>query len=327
MMFQPSIGHDTEIRRFIAARGSNRFHHAWLLEGPKGIGKNLTAINLAATLLGADYTFEASGFRALPGSITEHLVAGSHPDFRLIQKGADDNGKPKQDIPVESLRKLSQFFSLKPAMGGYRVAIIDALDELNASGSNALLKTLEEPPENSVLILIYHGRSGLLPTIRSRCQRLIFKRLPSDKMSLVLGGHIEDESLQKALVPIAAGSPGNALAYAAAEPAELLSALQEFTQNQWPRANSYQYNRLMRLTAGSETHFEILQTFLEHWFNTEFVPQTDILSARKIAFSWQEMLVLAGKGASLKLDLTERVAQYLNHLQSLARSLDTTHAV
>ena len=100
------------------------------------------------------------------------VLAGSHPDLRVIRRPVDDKGKRKSEIPVDSVRELAEFFAMRPAMGGWRVAIIDAVDEMNRHGENAILKTLEEPPNRAVLFLISHGEQLLLPTVRSRCRVL-----------------------------------------------------------------------------------------------------------------------------------------------------------
>ena len=129
----------------------------------------------------------------------------------MIRRPIDDKGKQKAEIPVDSVRELSQFFSLRPALGGWRVAIIDAVDEMNRFGANAVLKTLEEPPHKAVLILLSHGEQALLPTIRSRCRVLRCGPLNErDEMSvLALAGHTGAKA--NAIAAMAPGRPGRAI--------------------------------------------------------------------------------------------------------------------
>lgn len=131
-------------------------------------------------------------------------------DLRLIRRPVDDSGKVKAEIPAETVRALSEFFALRPAMGGWRVAIIDALDELNRFGLNALLKTLEEPPARSVIFLVSHGEQLVLPTIRSRCHevRLSVLSEAETRAALALSGRegVDAERLMR----LSPGRPGRA---------------------------------------------------------------------------------------------------------------------
>ncbi len=328
MLIKPVIGHEEQINRFLKARSSGRFHHAWLFEGPKGIGKATTARNLAASLLGSSTGVDQQGrFFVRHDGVVDKLIAGSHPDFRYLEKEEATGAKAKQDIPVSALRQLTSFFELKPALGGYRVAIIDALDELNPSGANALLKTLEEPPAQCVLILIYHKQSGLLPTIRSRCQKLTFEPLKEREVRAVLSetetaGDVTDE-----LLKLAAGSPGIAQAYQELDSAHLISTLNEVFRTAWPQPTSIQLNRLLQIMAVSETHLDLTLHFIDHWLAE--LGQQDLKPAllRLSGRVWQDIHIDAGRGSGLKLDLTERSAQCLNRIQMMAREFEALNAV
>lgn len=164
------IGHEAAKRRFLDALAAGHLHHGWMLRGPRGIGKSRLALQFAAALLSATPNPNLDVDEDDP--VGRLIAAGSHPDLRVIRVPTDDKGKQKTEIPVDSVRELSEFFSLRPAMGGWRVAIIDAADELNRFGANAILKTLEEPPSRAILFLISHGERMLPPTLRSRCRLL-----------------------------------------------------------------------------------------------------------------------------------------------------------
>jgi len=202
------IGHEAAKREFLEGAASGRLHHGWLLRGPRGIGKARLALQFAMHLLGGgDGSLAANG----NSPVGKLVAAGSHPDLRIIRRPVDDAGKQKAEIPVDSVRQLSEFFSLRPAMGGWRVAIIDALDELNRFGSNAILKMLEEPPARAVLFLVSHGEQLLLPTIRSRCHEVRLAALSeTETMSALVqvGRSTGDAEKMTRLAP---GRPGRAV--------------------------------------------------------------------------------------------------------------------
>ena len=197
---------------FLAALERNRLHHGWLLTGPEGMGKATFAYRAARRLLGAaaDPAFGQLG--ASPDDPVSRLVAArSHPDLLVIERWSDD-GKPRKVIPVEEARRLPEFFSKAPGLGRWRVAIVDAVDDLNASGANALLKILEEPPERGVLLLVSHAPGALLDTIRSRCRRLAFRPWPDEAVADFVSRRTEasgEEALH--LARMARGAPGQAL--------------------------------------------------------------------------------------------------------------------
>lgn len=200
----PLIGHVASVQRFLDARESRRLHHGWIFQGPSGIGKSILAKRLAGLMLGA------ASMDADASDDTMQLVqSGGHPDLKWIARGLNDKGKLRQDITVEQIRELNQFFQLRPALAGWRVGIIDALDEMNVSGMNALLKTLEEPPNNALLILISHATQPILPTIRSRCQVLRFYPLNEVDTRAVLEQEGADTDLALDLAP---GRPGYGMA-------------------------------------------------------------------------------------------------------------------
>ena len=165
---------------FLDALERGRLHHAWLLAGPEGIGKATFAYRVARRLLGATAEPALGLLGSKPDDpVCRQIMARAHPDLLVLQRDAED-GKTRKGIPVDDARALPEFFAKTPAAGAYRVAIIDAADDLNANAANAVLKTLEEPPERGVLLLISHAPGSLLPTLRSRCRRLRFGSPPPE---------------------------------------------------------------------------------------------------------------------------------------------------
>jgi DNA polymerase-3 subunit delta' len=204
-------------RAFVDALECGRLHHAWLLCGPEGIGKATFAYLAARRLLGArpDASFGLLG-SSPDDPVSRQVAARSHPDLMVLERVGED-GKPRKVIPVDEARRLPEFFAKAPASSPFRVAIIDAVDDMNANAANALLKTLEEPPARGVLFLVSHAPGGLLPTIRSRCRRLRFA--PWDEADVAdfvrRRTHANEEQALR-LARMAQGAPGRALALAAA---------------------------------------------------------------------------------------------------------------
>ncbi len=197
---------------FLAALARNRLHHGWLLTGPEGMGKATFAYRAARRLLGAAADAAFGQLGASPEDPVCKLVAArSHPDLLVIERWSDD-GKTRKVIPVEEARRLPEFFSKAPGLARWRVAIVDAVDDLNVSGANALLKILEEPPERGVLLLISHAPGALLDTIRSRCRRLAFRPWPDEAVAEFVRRRTEasgEDALH--LARMAHGAPGQAL--------------------------------------------------------------------------------------------------------------------
>ena len=224
------VGQDKAVEQFTSAWGSRRLHHAWLLAGPKGVGKASFAHAAARRVL-ADAAGPPSGLPGLETSDEHPMVrlveAGSHPDMRRLERIVNDKtDKLARNISVDQVRSLSELFDLSPAMSDWRVVVIDSVDELDAPGANALLKMLEEPPPNSLFFLVSHAPGGLLPTIRSRCRRLDFQSLGDDAMTSILETQAPDLSAgeRQKIIPMAFGSAGRALAFAELSLAKLEDA-------------------------------------------------------------------------------------------------------
>ncbi|MDQ3075137.1 MAG: AAA family ATPase [Pseudomonadota bacterium] len=219
------VGHERATGQFLDAWHRRRLHHAWLLAGPRGVGKASFARAAACRVL-ADAAGPVSGEGLdVPADhkISHFLAAGSHPDFRLLErleKLDRPGGGLARNISVAQIRSLGEMLSVTPSLSAWRVVVIDAADDLEASAANALLKMLEEPPANAIFFLVAHNPGRLLPTIRSRCRRLDFLPLDDDVMTSLLNNMTPNENIPD-LVRFAAGSPGQALNAAALELAPL----------------------------------------------------------------------------------------------------------
>ncbi len=214
------LGQDRSIQQFAAAWARRQVHHAWLLAGPQGVGKATFAKAAARRVLAV-----AAGPQVdLPGLETpdDHpmvklVEAGSHPDMRWLKRLPREKGEGlARDITIKQVRALGEFMGMTAALSPWRVAVIDSMDELNKEASNALLKMLEEPPPNTLFLLISHAPGRLLPTIRSRCRLLQFEPLEDDAMTSILEAQLPELSsgARKRIVEMSLGSVGRALAFA-----------------------------------------------------------------------------------------------------------------
>lgn len=213
------FGQDAAEQAFLRAYTSDRLHHGWLLTGPRGVGKATLAWRIARFLL-ATPPAESDALFAPPPPTTLD-IPDSHPVARRIQSGAeggllvirrshDDKGNPRKVITVDDTRRLQGFFGLSATDGGRRVVIVDAADDMNPNAANALLKALEEPPARTILLLISHQPSRLLPTIRSRCRDLRLMPLVGAEFDAALAQAGVDSD-NAALAALSGGSVGAAV--------------------------------------------------------------------------------------------------------------------
>jgi DNA polymerase-3 subunit delta' len=219
------FGHAGAEQALLEAWNSGRLAHAWLICGPKGIGKATLAYRFARFALAGGG--EGGGlFGGAPESLEirpdhpvfRRVAAQGHADLEAVERGWADDKKAKlrTEIVVDDVRGIGGFMSLTPAEGGWRVVIIDSADEMNRNAANAVLKILEEPPRNALMLLVSHSPGQLLPTIRSRCRRLTLQPLPEETVIDLLGHHRPElqPADRAALAKLAEGSIGKALALA-----------------------------------------------------------------------------------------------------------------
>ncbi|MGE0423345.1 MAG: DNA polymerase III subunit delta' [Reyranellaceae bacterium] len=219
------VGHADAEAALLESFNSGKLPHAWLISGPRGIGKATLAHRFARFLLAGEHG--GGLFGGAPTSLdvdpsvpaARRLIAGGHADMRAVEIGYNENtGRRRTEIVIGDVRDLGSFMRLTPAEGGWRVAVIDAADEMNRAATNAVLKLLEEPPPRSVLMLVAHASGSLLPTVRSRCRRLTLKALSEETVVSLLGDYMPDLPADErvGLARLADGSIGRALEFAEA---------------------------------------------------------------------------------------------------------------
>ncbi len=216
------FGHAEAERTLLEAYRNGRVPHAWLIGGPAGIGKATLAYRMARFVLAhpdpSEAEVQAASSLAVPAEhrIARRIAGQAHPDLLVLERVINEKtGKLFTVIRVEDVRRTVPFFGSTAGEGGWRVCIVDKADELqDPQGANALLKILEEPPASALLMLVSDAPARLLPTIRSRCRRLMLRPLTpvevTEGMADVIDADPQDAELQKAAA-LSEGSIGRAL--------------------------------------------------------------------------------------------------------------------
>lgn len=253
-------GHADAEANMRRAFGSGKLHHAWLIAGPKGIGKASLAYRFA------EFVLSASNPRT-----PQWIASRSHPDLFVLERLWDvKTRKLKSELGVDNTRRLSEFFGLTAGSGGWRVAIIDTADDLNNASANALLKLIEEPPPNCLLLLVCNQPGRLLRTIRSRCMRIDLQPLSHDEtMHVVSNLPLKEPPSLAALdiaVRLSGGSPGRALDLLGSSGAKSFAAFQVMA-NLAPSTLVEFANRFTAKSTSADD-FEIFCDLLEGWVGT-----------------------------------------------------------
>lgn len=310
------FGHARAKDAFLGAVAADKVHHGWMLRGPRGVGKARLALQFALHLLGGNNPRLDMNADTAIGRLA---AAGSHPDLRIIRRPVDEKGKQKAEIPVDSIRELAGFFAMRPAMGGWRIAIIDALDELNRFGANAVLKTLEEPPARAVLFLISHGEQFLLPTIISRCRIVRCDALDQkDTKSALLASGLSGERADT-VSKLAPGRPGRAVALDGSDAGAVADAVQAVLRTLGtpdPRAFQNALSQAGKSDASLAAAMDTLRTTLEKRAARELDP----VAAGDWAAAALDVMRLEGEGHSLNQDRAQTFATALARVARLMRS-------
>jgi len=203
MSFAEVIGHTKQLAILRSALSAARLHHAYLFVGPDGIGKRTAAIAVAKAIHCEESIEDFCGICVNCARISD----GNHPDVRLIQPLPD-----KKEISIQQIREIERELNFRSFSGKRKIAVIDPATLMNLSAQNALLKTLEEPPADSVIVLIAPNSGGLLPTVRSRCVRLNFSPLGRHEVAAYLDSQtVTMRNDSESLAAMSMGSIGLAL--------------------------------------------------------------------------------------------------------------------
>lgn len=220
------LGQDVALGRAARALRAGRPPSAWLITGPPGIGKATLAYRIARYLLAHGATDAGAEDLSVPPDhpAARQMMAQSHPGLLVLKRTVNPKtGKLRTETIVDEIRRLGDFFGMTSGAGGWRVAIVDTADDMNDNAANALLKMLEEPPGHAMLLLLSNTPGRLLPTIRSRCQRMDLRPLDDAVLQKALARELPQMSAAEraSLARLSGGSIGAALTLATGDGAVL----------------------------------------------------------------------------------------------------------
>jgi DNA polymerase-3 subunit delta' len=209
------VGHDAALARISRAIRSGRPPQAWLISGPPGVGKATLAYRMARYVLAYGATDHGPEDLSVPerDPAAVQVAAASHPGLLVLKRGLNpDTGRLMNVLSVAVVRSLISFFGMTSGAGGWRVAIVDTADDMNDNAANAILKMLEEPPSRAMLILLSNVPGRLLPTIRSRCQKVALRPVETSLVDAELALLLPDVEPKEraALARLSGGSIGMA---------------------------------------------------------------------------------------------------------------------
>lgn len=342
-------GHSAAERMLCDAFHAGTLAHAWLITGPAGIGKATLAYRFAryvlkhsgdpapdtgepygetpdaGSLFGDDPADEPtdgaaprstatdSGILKVPADdpVFRRVASGGHADLAVIEKAIknDKTGETFTVIRVDDIRSVGGFLRMTPAEGGWRVVIVDAADDMNLNAQNALLKVLEEPPANSLILLVSHAPGRLLPTIRSRCRRLALRALDAPTLNHLIRVHAPDTDAGEIAVfaELANGSIGTALRMIEGGGSSLLNEINSIFDD-LPKLNVPNLHdlatRLARKSAepAYDVALELIDRRLRRHIRTSALDRAQSRSLEPWLEVWDNSLRLRSRAASVNLD-------------------------
>ncbi|OGR26737.1 MAG: DNA polymerase III subunit delta' [Desulfuromonadales bacterium GWD2_54_10] len=197
MAFADILGHERILEVFRRALSSGKTSHSYIFEGPPGCGRRKTALALIQALFCEYRADDACG----TCSSCLKVQSGNHADVNLIEPLPD-----KRDISIDQLREMQRVLALRPYEAPRKACLLEPAERMSVNAANSLLKTLEEPPGNAIIILLSENADMLLPTIRSRCQLVRFAPLPPEHVRQLLEQNGMDQASAATLAQMACGS-------------------------------------------------------------------------------------------------------------------------
>ena len=187
--------------------------------------------------------------------VSKLIESDSHPDFMVLKKDIEND---KSLIEIDQVRDCINFFNHTPILGGYKICIIDSLDEMNINSTNALLKILEEPPRNSLFFIVSHNRDSILPTIKSRCINLQFRKFSNDEIKSFLKTKIPIDEVYdlREIIDLSNGSFGRALELIKEDAQEISAKIRKlFTE--YSDEDLYELESFLRSSNKLDLFFEL----------------------------------------------------------------------
>ena len=323
------LGHGLAALTLAEALQGRRLAHAWLISGPKGIGKSTLAWRFARRVLTAeDAAIPKQGIETDPDHPdVRKIMAGSHPDCRLVRRSLTKKSpyRFRTEISVEDVRDANTFLHHTAGQSEWRCLIVDAADEMTTNAQNALLKMLEEPPARTLILLIAHSPSRLLPTIRSRCRSLTLRALTNSQVADVLARKDSElsEADLKIISDISNGSPGRALELSQAGGLELYHQVMQLVEP-LPQIDTERLHAASDRFSGASGEAGY-RTFLEilRWWLLRHIREGATSRGRGALEpwleAWEKIDELASRGDIVNLDRKQVVLNTFIELSAAAR--------
>ena len=239
------FGHEAAEQSFLQALLNEKLHHAWLIQGPKGCGKATLAYRMARRLAGAKMDEKNGVLGSDPNQIiSQQISAGSYPDLMVVSKEWNEKTKKwRNEISIDQIRKVSKLYAHKAGGNGWRICIIDCADDLNHNAANALLKILEEPPEQGLLLLICNNPGRVLATLRSRCRSLKLRAPGIESATRIAVSCGAESKRAEFAAELSQGNPGQAAQIANGNASELWADIESIFKR-LPQIDRVQINSI-----------------------------------------------------------------------------------
>ncbi len=331
------LGHEDAEKFLLEAWKNNSLHNSWLFSGIEGIGKSTLAYKFARFLLSADYLrrTEYASLDVAPDNPVCRLISNNaHPDLKIIERDYTDTDRRKimkalKDgtqlsteemqglkrsafIRVDDVRTINEFLSKRSSQDGWRIVIVDSIDDMNNASANAILKILEEPPHKTLMLLISHNPNRLLPTIKSRCAKLLLKPLKDNHTASLLRRYRPElsEDTIKGLVSICSGSIGKALSYVDNDALGQYEKLKNIVT----AGNNFKLSELLSFcdnAIADEESFELAKSLI-----LKLIHQLirEVNNVKNFAQTWEDSIKIFSETEGLNLDKKQALITIITNL-------------
>ncbi len=321
------FGHASAEQTLLDAYRSGRIAHAWLIGGPKGIGKATLAYRMARFVLAHPDPAAVQSARSLAippdHPVARRIAARAHGDLLALERTAGDSGQLRSVITVDEVRRTVGFFGATAGEGGWRVCVVDSADELKyPEGSNAVLKVLEEPPPRSLFLIVSHAPGRLLPTIRSRCRRLSLRSLSEADIAQAVAaatGADPDDAEIRAAAAAADGSVARAIALSGGPLLALRDRVIELL-DRLPATDPLALHALGEtLERTGEGAFETFVGATRDWLSARLDRERDGVRLARVAEVWEKLNRAAREVETFNLERKPMVFAVFGFLAETAR--------